>query len=303
MSKIISIGNISLGGTGKTPFTIKVAKHYINENKKVCILSRGYKGGLGYDTNIISDGNEILFAPPKAADEPYMIAREVPKSIVITGKDRNQSYEFAVKKFNPDIFILDDGFQHKKMKRDVDILLLSHHRPASTGLPFPFGYLREFPSGIKRADIIVFTRAKKEFVPKEVTFYVKDKPIFYSDTKPVAIFKDREQFDIADFFDKYAFAFSGIAKNMNFYNSLLENGIGIIGNKNFMDHHTYSESDIKRVKTLAERKKADFIITTEKDYVKIPKELRQDIYYLKIDVVLNNEDLFFEEIDKVLDNK
>ncbi len=98
MSKVISIGNISMGGTGKTPVTIMLAKHFISQGKKICILSRGYKGNIGYDTNVISDGENILVGPDKAADEPYMMAVNCPEAVVITGKERFRSYEYAEKK-------------------------------------------------------------------------------------------------------------------------------------------------------------------------------------------------------------
>lgn len=303
MAVIISIGNISLGGTGKTPFAIKISEYFIQKGKKVCVLSRGYKGKVGYDTRVISDGEQILLTPPEAADEPFMIASAVKGVIVITGKERNASYDYAVEHFNPDVFILDDAFQHKRMHRDIDIVLLSHKRPASTGFPFPFGYLREFPSGINRADMVVFTRASEERIPREVTYYVQDKPVHFSNTKPVAIYRGNERFELEDFYHKYAFAFSGIAKNMNFFNSLLENGIHVGGTRKFMDHHHYSVKDLERVMMLSERKECDFLITTEKDYVKLPKEYQEKVYYLKIDIVLNNEDTFFGDIERLIQEK
>lgn len=181
MSKVISIGNISMGGTGKTPVTIMLAKHFISQGKKICILSRGYKGNIGYDTNVISDGENILVGPDKAADEPYMMAVNCPEAVVITGKERFRSYEYAEKKFKPDIYLLDDGFQHRRMKRDIDIVLLDHKRPASTGWMFPFGYLREPASALKkRADIVIFTRAENTTIPeKKVAKYIEGKPIFF----------------------------------------------------------------------------------------------------------------------------
>lgn len=303
VSVIISIGNISLGGTGKTPFAIKISEYFLKQGKTVCVLSRGYKGKAGYETHVISDGKHILMQPPEAADEPYMIAKSLAGVIVITGKERNKSYDYAVEHFNPDIFILDDGFQHKRMKRDIDIVLLAHKRPASTGFPFPFGYLREFPSGIQRADMVVFTRALEKRIPKEVTFFVKDKPIYYSNTRAVVLCRGNEQFDMDDFHHQYAFAFAGIAKNMNFFNSLLENGINIRGTQKYMDHHSYSEKDIARIETLAERKKSDLIITTEKDYVKLPEEFQKKVYYLKIDIIISNEDGFFKDIERLIQVK
>ncbi|MDR2400816.1 MAG: tetraacyldisaccharide 4'-kinase, partial [Deferribacteraceae bacterium] len=178
---MVSVGNIAMGGTGKTPFTIFLAKLFAKTGKKTAVLSRGYKGGLGYSLRVISDGNEIYFTPPLAADEPYMMAQNLPGTIVITGKDRNKSFSYAMEHFSPppEIFILDDGFQHRKMRRDADILLLDYSNPLSTGFIFPFGYLREFPSAIKRADILVFTRAAARRIPDKAAKYCADKPIFF----------------------------------------------------------------------------------------------------------------------------
>ena len=165
--KTISVGNLVMGGAGKTPHTLLIAGEMIKKGEKVAILSLGYKGKVGYDINVISDGNGGLYHhPPMAADEPYMMAKNYPEAIVITGKKREQSLSLARDKYGATVAILDDGYQYKKLARDANILLLDHKRPISTGFPFPFGYLREFPSAINRSDIIIFTRAKNDNIPE-----------------------------------------------------------------------------------------------------------------------------------------
>ncbi|KAA0259005.1 tetraacyldisaccharide 4'-kinase [Deferribacter autotrophicus] len=300
MSKIISIGNITLGGTGKTPMAIFLANQLTSLGYKVCVLSRGYKGKIGYDTNVISDGKEILLKPPLAADEPYMIAINCPGCIVITGKERVKSFEYAEKNFDIDFYLLDDGFQHRKMPRDLDIVLLDHKNPISTGLPFPFGYLREFPSALKRADIIVFTKANSFTMPEKVRKYIKGKDIFYSKIKNKEVVFRNEQYPISFLKGKKVVAFSGIAKNSSFFKQLSKLGVEIVYKKGYMDHHFYREKDMDFLFKLKKRYNADFLITTEKDYVKILDKYRDDIAFLKIEISINDTqkfmDLIFEKI-------
>lgn len=293
MSKVISIGNISMGGTGKTPFTIMLAKHYISKGKKVCILSRGYKGNIGYDTNVVSDGKSILLGPDKAADEPYMIAVNCPEAIVITGKERVRSYEYAEKHFKPDIYLLDDGFQHHKMHRDIDICLLDHKKPISTGLMFPFGYLREPASGIKRADIVVFTRAEDDRIPEKAAKFVKGKPVFFSNVDYSGIYGVDGKAKIA-MKGKKVFAFAGIASPKKFFSFIKSLGAELVGRKFYSDHHCYCGRETYVVERKAREIETDLILTTEKDYVKLPEDVKERVHYLKIDINLREAQKFFE---------
>lgn len=296
MAKIISVGNISMGGTGKTPFTIMLAKHYIAKGFKVCILSRGYKGRIGYDTHVISDGNEILIGPDKAADEPYMMAVNCPEAIVITGKERVRSYELAEKKYKPDVYILDDGFQHKAMKRDVNICLLDHQRPVSTGFMFPFGYLREPASALERADVVIFTRAKEDTIPEKVMKHVKDKPVFFSDVDYAGIYNHEGKADIS-LKGKKVYAFAGIASPRKFFKFIKSLGAEFLSGKLYSDHHTYCGRDTYVIERKARELEAEMILTTEKDYVKLPDDVKANMHYLKIDINLRNSQKLFDIIN------
>ncbi len=296
MAKIISIGNISLGGTGKTPFAIMTAQHFIDQGKKVCVLSRGYRGRIGYDTAVISDGENILIGPDMAADEPYMIAVNCPKAIVITGKERRESFEYAEREFKPDIYILDDGFQHKRMKRDIDICLLDHKRPVSTGWMFPFGYLREPASAIERADIVIFTRADDTSIPEKTAKYVKDKPVFFSDVKFAGFYNSQGKLDI-DYQGKTAYAFCGIATPYKFFSFLTKLGIKLVRRKIFGDHHRYLDREGYSIMKKASEMEADMVVTTEKDYVKLTQDMKDDMVYAKIDIDLKDRERFFQILD------
>ena len=293
MAKIISVGNISMGGTGKTPFTVMLAKQFIDKGKKVCILSRGYKGRIGYDTNVISDGKNILIGPDKAADEPYMMAVNCPEAVVITGKERVRSFEYAEKHFKPDIYLLDDGFQHRKMKRDIDICLLDHKRPVSTGFMFPFGYLREPASALGRADILVFTRASDFSVPDKVKKHAEGKPVFFSRIKCEGLYNENGKADV-DVSGKKVFAFAGIASPGKFFNYLKGLGAELVGKKIYTDHHIYCGRETYVIERKAREIEADMIVTTEKDYVKLPADVKENMYYLKIDIELNDPEGFLK---------
>ncbi|WP_022851344.1 tetraacyldisaccharide 4'-kinase [Limisalsivibrio acetivorans] len=296
-AKVISVGNISLGGTGKTPFTIMLTRHFLEQNKKVCILSRGYRGKAGLDTTVISDGSEIKLSPPEAADEPYMMAKACPGAVVITGKERLKSAQVAEERFDPDIIILDDGFQHKRMPRDVDILLMDQKRPVSTGLIFPFGYLREFPRGIQRADIVVFTRAIDENIEKNIRHLVKDKPIFFSKIRFKGIYQNGKEVDLQEFGRKKIFAFAGIASPMKFFRFMKDQNLNIGRTRPFRDHADYTDKVLNSIEEAAERINAEMILTTEKDYVKLPDERKHKYAYAAIDVELNDLNGFLNALN------
>ncbi|UOD35406.1 tetraacyldisaccharide 4'-kinase [Deferribacteraceae bacterium V6Fe1] len=301
---IISIGNISLGGTGKTPFVILIGRYFLDRGKRLCVLSRGYKGKLKYDTNIISDGNKFYFTPPMAADEPYLIGKNLKNAVVITGKDRRKGYLLAKEKFGCDTFILDDGYQHRKMQRDVDILLLDFRRPVSTGFIFPFGYLREFPSAIKRADIIVFTKSNgKNIIPEKARRYVEGKPVFFSDYRFVSIACEGKEIPINYMNGEKVLAFSGIAKNKHFFRMLKSIGADVVKTFSFKDHHIYKEKELLGILESAKEKGVKYIITTEKDYVKIPDNLKEKFYYAKIEIILNDKQGFFNAIEETYKKK
>ena len=296
--KIISVGNISLGGAGKTPHTIEITKEYIKRGEKTVILSLGYKGKLGYDMNVISDGNVIYKKPPLAADEPYMMALNCPQAAVITGKNRAKSLYYATENFASTVAILDDGFQHRALKRDADILLLDYKNPISTGLPFPFGYLREMPSAITKADIIVFTRAEDYKTPERVKKYIAGKPVFFSRTiTEKVIFADKIIL-LKDLKGATAAAFSAVASNNAFFNNISSAGIKIASFKGFRDHFAPAEKTLKSFIKTANG--ADFFLTTEKDFVKLPRNYQKIFGYIKMEIEIYERDAFFRTIDALL---
>ena len=298
--KVISVGNIIMGGAGKTPHTITIANEYINRGEKVAILSLGYRGRLGYDTNVISDGNNIFHKPPFAADEPYMMALECNSASVITGKNRTLSMEYAQNNFGTTLAVLDDGFQYKPIKKDADILLLDHKNPISTGWPFPFGYLREMPYGIKRADIIIFTRSSNNNIPESTKKYIADKPVFFSRTVTDKIVIKNKILPITDFKGICAGAFSAVASNKSFLDSLKYAGINIVYFKGFRDHALLNEADLESIIKESKKNGSEFFITTQKDFVKIPDKYKDIFGYLKMEINIDHKDVFFNTLDGLI---
>ena len=302
--KIISVGNIAMGGTGKTPHTLMIAEEFIKQGEKVAILSLGYKGRLGYGINVISDGDgNILKEPPYAADEPYMMAKNYPEVIVITGKKRENALKIAKEKYGATVVILDDGFQYKKLKRHVNILLMDHSRPISTGYMFPFGYLREFPSAIKRSDIILFTRSANENIPKDVKCYIDNQPLFFSKTSFHRVIYKNEDIDIKYFKDAKVAAYSAIAGNQSFASTLTNFGMDLKFFTSFKDHSILSIDTIEDIVSSGKTKGATVFLTTEKDFVKIPKEYQNIFGYVKLDIQMENKVNFITTINRIAEEK
>ena len=298
--KTISVGNLVMGGAGKTPHTLLIAGEMIKKGEKVAILSLGYKGKIGYDINVISDGNGGLYHhPPMAADEPYMMAKNYPEAVVITGKKREQSLSLARDKYGATVAILDDGYQYKKLARDVNILLLDHKRPISTGFPFPFGYLREFPFAINRSDIIIFTRAKNDNIPDNVKGFINKQSIYFSNTVFNRVILKNEVVELKYLKGAVTAAYSGIANNDAFYHTLQNAGLDVRFFAGFADHKMLSEKSINGILTQGRKKGAALFITTEKDFVKLPQEYQSIFGYLKMDIEFNNKDAFINEIESI----
>ena len=156
---VISVGNLSVGGTGKTPMTIYLANLIQDFGNKAVVISRGYKGRAEKAGGIVSDGKVLLMGPETAGDEPYMMAVKLKNVPVIVGKNRFEAGMLAVRTFKPEVLVLDDAFQHLKLERDLDLVLLDCQRPFGNGHMLPRGIMREPVSALSRADALILTRS------------------------------------------------------------------------------------------------------------------------------------------------
>lgn len=264
--RVISVGNLTLGGTGKTPMTLWLASSLRERGFRPAILSRGYKGnatGVG----IVSEGAGPLMTPAEAGDEPVMMAERLPGVPVLVGSDRYASGRVAIQKFGCDVAVLDDGFQHLALERDCNILLLDHANPFGNGRLFPSGHLREPAEALGRADVVCFTRCQEGRADPELP-----RPLPVVKSRPrLAGWRKRDSQDILplkELAGKTAAAFCGIARPGDFFSLLSRHGLNAVRSREFPDHHPYSAEDFARVQEEALREGAECIVTTEKDAVK-----------------------------------
>jgi len=268
----ISVGNLVLGGVGKTPFTMFLARLFKNMGKKVMVVTRGYKGQTNHP--LVSNGYKTLLTPLEAGDEAYLLAKNLKGIPIIRGKNRYQAIMSVFKDFLPDIIILDDAFQHYALKRDLDIVLLSAHSPFGKGHLLPRGRFREPISALNRAQAVVITHVKEENQGKKLKKFLKkrfpDLTVFTGDIeveKMVSI--QGKEIELSALSDKCLLAFCGLAEPVYFYQTCKDLNLGITHFLNYPDHHRYTKKDVLHLIEIAKKNKIDTLITTEKDMVKL----------------------------------
>jgi len=273
---VISVGNIVVGGAGKTPLAIYLATMLQNLGIKPAIVSRGYGGKRdGTKVNIVSDGTSLLLDEEMAGEEAVLLASRLPGVPVLVGSNRFDLGRKAISEFGVEAIILDDGFQHLCLHRDMDICVVQAMRGLGNGIPLPSGPLREFASALKRADVLVLNGFTKE----EITLAAGkiqagrgiDKPLLGVLYLPKTLEKNGKHLSLEFLRDKRICAFCGIGNPQGFRRTL--KGLGGICSSfiTYPDHHRYDRQDIAHIKRTALETDAQVIITTEKDAVKVKK--------------------------------
>lgn len=273
---VISVGNLTAGGTGKTPMTIYLARLLQKENYLPAVISRGYGGRAEKKGMIVSDGVTIFTDARYAGDEPIMLAGRLPGVPVIIGQNRYQSAMTAIERYGCNIMILDDGFQHMRLHRDLNIVLMDARQPVGNGHVIPRGMLREPCSALEDADAVVLTRStdKRSPIPGKIASFLNNIPLFQAGQAAyLHHFHDpREKsgpFRLENLNGKSVFLFSGIAHNDDFYRTVSAMGAKIKGHAAFADHHRYEEIEIADIMTAAVKAEADLLLTTEKDLARM----------------------------------
>ena len=271
---VISIGNIVAGGAGKTPMTVYLADRLKAFGFKPVVISRGYKGCLGKNAAVVGDGRRVLLSAKTAGDEPVMMAG-LKRFPVVVGKDRYAAGKLALNTLDVDVIILDDGFQHMKLSRDLDIVLMDCQRPLGNGRMLPAGRLREPLSVCRdRASCLVFTRC-----PKTITASGGAAGLLESFSS-IPSFRTRHRSVLTGWQGDAALKssglegccgvlFSGIAQNRSFADGARDMGIKVLDHLEFPDHYRYKSADFFSVRQRALALGADLILTTEKDWVKV----------------------------------
>lgn len=301
--KVIGVGNLTLGGVGKTPAVMMIAKLLGKKGLKPVILSRGYKGKLDGKTGIVSDGKNVLLTSDVAGDEPVMMAERLQSVPVIVGSDRYESGKLAEEKFGADTFILDDSFQHLALHRDLNILLCDHGQPFGNGVVFPAGDLREPVSQTNRADLIMITRCSDLKIPEEFKEIQGSlAPIVKSNLHMESFhrFGTDEEIELGNLSGETVVAFCGIGKPDNFYSTLEKSGLKVASTKSFSDHHRFSLKDIEFLENEAKNIGAKFLVTTEKDSVKLKDiDITFPLLIARVGMVIVEGE---EEFERLLNN-
>lgn len=265
---VISIGNLTVGGTGKTPTVIMIAALMKRHGYIPAVLSRGYGGNTKSPVNIVSDGQNILMNWKDAGDEPVLLAKSLPGIPVLTGAKRFLTGRAAVERFGANILILDDAFQHRRLFRDTDIVLLDAALPFGNGFLLPRGPLRERPCALGRADMILRTgiAEKTEPLPGNIPL-----PSFRGAHKPMGMVSGKTgQIEPPEALrGQKIIAFAGIGSPEAFRQGLVALDADVVSFRDFPDHHPYSDSDIDELRRLAAKSGASRLITTEKDGVRL----------------------------------
>lgn len=275
-AQVISVGNLTTGGVGKTPVVAGIAKYFIENNEKVCIISRGYGGELSNkNVNVISDGINLFYNAKQAGDEPYWLAVNLDGCAVLTCKDRVKAANYAIKELGITKIILDDGFQHRKLNRDINILLVDSEKMFGNEKLLPQGPLREGLEGFNRVDKILVvsksinhTRAEK--YAKVLSKKLK-KPVFVCKTEPEYVYNIKSGEHLPA--NSEVVALSAIGQPEQFY-KFVENDYRIIKTITFDDHHQYVFDDIKSI--------SNTIVTTEKDAVKLAPFEVENIFAMRL---------------------
>lgn len=321
--QVISIGNLTVGGTGKTPVVEVFARALQREGRKVAILSRGYKKvehGLvkkildkitgrqrRRPPRVVSDGAALLLDSAMSGDEPYMLAANLPDVVVLVDQDRVKSGRYAIDKMQCDTLVLDDGFQYRRLRHRAEIVLVDYTNPFSNGYVLPRGLLRESVENIRRADFIFITKS-----PGHDSEKLKEKLHSLNPKAEISECAHRPKYlqnvysgerkDLSFLQQAKVALISGIAAPQGFETEIKRRGASIVYLKRFADHHRYHQQEIIDIINKAKRNGATAIITTEKDSVRFPKVERQDvpIFFLRVEIeLLSGAEDFYACISRI----
>ena len=270
---VISIGNLTVGGTGKSPLTSCVAGLLRDSGYRVGVVSRGYRRRATVDPLLVSDGKALLADARSAGDEPYLIARDNPAVPVAVGTDRARAARLLLRASSPEVIVLDDAFQHRRLARDLDLLLVDGRDPWGNGKMLPRGPMREPLASIARAHAVILTRSDGQCPPSLASALERFNPdaaLFHCSIEPRAFIRpDGETIGLAALKGFSVYAFSGIARPERFEEDLRALGVRLVGSRRFSDHHAFRPRDMEQVSAEARRAGAEVLVTTEKDLVRI----------------------------------
>lgn len=304
---VISVGNMTTGGTGKTPLVEWVCRVIADQGKRVCVLTRGFRRQNPSEQVVVSDGNKILADVSEAGDEPLLLAKNlIGVAAVVCNSNRAVAGNWAINNLQSEVFVLDDGFQHLRLARDLNIVTIDVTNPWGGGL-LPYGHLREPLSGLARADCVVLTRTEEpaelapliETVQKIVGPTV---PVFHSRMRTSG-WRDLNGDDVrqASLISQPVGAICGVGNPESFFNHLRREGFELVFERAFPDHYNYQLADVDKVVAQAKQKGARSILTTAKDAVKLSAlQFEIPCYVLEIKISIAEEADLLQLIQKQL---
>ena len=302
---VISVGNLTTGGTGKTPLVELLASRMAADGMRVCVLSRGY-GRNSKGRVIVSDNDNILSNVNDAGDEPFLLAENLRgRAAVVCDKNRADAARWAIGNLGTQIFILDDAFQHQTIRRTVNILIIDATNAFGNGQLLPAGTLREPPQELARADCVLITRANESQDTEQLRAQIKEIagqiPIFTSNIKLAEVRpldRKRSRADVSEHKNAFA-AFCGIGNPNSFFTLLRREGFEVIQSRSFRDHHSYTQLDINQMVREASARGATALVTTTKDSVKLRSlAFEMPCYVVDIAIHIEQAEEFFRFINQ-----
>ena len=298
---VISVGNLAVGGTGKTPMTALIARYLLATGRRVVVLSRGYGGSHKGRPRIVSDGETLFMSAAEAGDEPYLLARDLPGLMVVVGADRYAAGLLAQLELHPDCFLLDDGFQHLRLHRDLNVLLLDCRNPFGNGWTLPAGLLREPVSAKGRAELIVMTRCGDgEKIPPVAAPGVPHLCAGHHLSGIVPL-DGGESRPLSALYGELVLAFAGVAHPDRFFSGLVEAGVELVGSLALPDHAVYDDRTVAGIRRSFRSTGATCLVTTAKDAVKLERHRRQlgKIWVAQLELLLADPGVLEAEVERV----
>ncbi len=296
--RVIAVGNLTVGGTGKTPLVELLARRLSARGARVVVLSRGYGRRGPESVRVVSDGARLLLGPDEAGDEPFLLARrlgDAPGGVpVVVGRDRLRAGAWALPRFHPDVLLLDDGFQQRRLVKDVDIVCLDARAPWGGRGLLPRGSLREPPQALARADLLVLSRPAAAPAPSRAEAEVRARapraPLALAtyEAEGVEDVRAGTVFGLDRLHGPALLAFAGIAVPENFAATLGAIGVTPRDFLPFPDHHAYAAEDVMALEARARAVGAEVLLTTEKDAVRIPTGGRLPVWALRVRLRLDD---------------
>lgn len=321
---VVSVGNLTVGGTGKTPVVELLARTLRKEGRRVAILSRGYRsqakpaivrwwqtlkhGEMDIPPRVVSDGQEIRLNSIEAGDEPYMLATNLPDVPVVVDKDRIKAGRYAISNLGADIMILDDGFQYLRMKPAYNVVLVDATRPFHNHHVLPRGLLREPIKNLKRADLVFLTKSDGSARLRHLKQFIRrhNRKVDIIEcrhaSKYLCTLSRSEQRPLEWLRGRQLAAISAIAVPEGFESLLRRLGGNLVHTERFIDHHRFSEEELDEFFATARRRGAEVVITTEKDAVRFPKGVKwpMPILYLRVEIeIIAGRDTFEQWISRI----